>query len=43
MAAGLNMGDGLPMLSLLSTLLFKGQDFGKTVLKLHPESSRAYP
>lgn len=27
------------MLSPLSTLLFKGQDFGKTVLELHPESS----
>ena len=42
--AGLNMGDcfSYAVAAVNKTpLLFKGQDFGKTDLKLHPESSTA--
>lgn len=43
-AAGLNMGDcfSYAVASIARVpLLFKGHDFGKTDLKLHPESSTA--
>ncbi|ABS17485.1 type II toxin-antitoxin system VapC family toxin [Brucella anthropi] len=43
-AAGLNMGDcfSYAVASIArAPLLFKGHDFGKTDLKLHPESSTA--
>ncbi|KAB2699938.1 type II toxin-antitoxin system VapC family toxin [Brucella lupini] len=43
-AAGLNMGDcfSYAIASIArAPLLFKGHDFGKTDLKLHPESSTA--
>ena len=42
--AGLNMGDCFSYAAAAvnkAPLLFKGQDFGKTDLKLHPESSTA--
>jgi len=43
-AAGLNMGDCFSYAVAVvnkAPLLFKGHDFGKTDLKLHPESSTA--
>ncbi|MBR7653758.1 type II toxin-antitoxin system VapC family toxin [Brucella oryzae] len=43
-AAGLNMGDCFSYAVAAvnkAPLLFKGHDFGKTALKLHPESSTA--